>query len=391
MNSPINRNIDIVCFSLSRWNAEISSPAVALAKEFAKTNRVFFIEHPFSFKDILFRSDKKFKPRQQADPNNKLSPIIVTPKPVLPINFLPPGKLYDQLHRVNNGKMVRELRQLIRRHRIVEYVFINFFDPFFFDEIPEDIKPLKYIYQCMDDMSQVKYTSRHGVRLENRIISKAHLVLCTSTRLVELKRKYSNAVYLHPNAADFRLFNSAATASYPRPAEMEFGGKKIIGFTGSIEYRTDFDLLKKIALEHPDKVLFLLGPVSGTEHLTARLDKIENIVFAGSRELSQLPRYLQHMDCCIIPYKQNTLTASIYPLKINEYLFAGKPVISTAFSKDIAAFADVAYIARSSHDFISLITTALNEDDATRKAARIKVAAENTWEKRVEEFWQLLT
>ena len=44
---------DIICLSLSRWDAEISSPAVSLAKEFAKSNRVFFIEHPYSVKDVL--------------------------------------------------------------------------------------------------------------------------------------------------------------------------------------------------------------------------------------------------------------------------------------------------------------------------------------------------
>ncbi len=51
--SSISRDIDVVCFSLSRWDAPISSPAASLAKELAKNNRVFYIEHPYSFKDFI--------------------------------------------------------------------------------------------------------------------------------------------------------------------------------------------------------------------------------------------------------------------------------------------------------------------------------------------------
>ncbi|HRE53106.1 MAG TPA: hypothetical protein PK339_16935, partial [Flavitalea sp.] len=49
----INTSADIICFSLSRWDAPISSPALSLAKEFAKHNRVFYIDHPFSWKDLI--------------------------------------------------------------------------------------------------------------------------------------------------------------------------------------------------------------------------------------------------------------------------------------------------------------------------------------------------
>ena len=43
----INKDkIDIICFSLSRWDAPISSPALSLAKELGKTNRVFVLSIP---------------------------------------------------------------------------------------------------------------------------------------------------------------------------------------------------------------------------------------------------------------------------------------------------------------------------------------------------------
>ncbi len=383
--SPTFRNagIDIVCFSLSRWDAAISSPAVSLAKAFSQHHRLFFIQHPYSYKDALThrRSSKTYT-------DGKVT--IVTPPLVYPINFLPEGRLYAFLSSINQSIVEATLIQLVREQNISRYLFVNFFDPFFLRSIPSVIRPEKYVYQCMDDLSQVPYTRRHGVRLEEEVIRKADVVVCTSKQLTRLKSALAPHVHYHPNAADFTLFNTAATLQYPRPSEMP-SGKKIIGFTGSIEYRTDFQLLRKIATAHPEKILFLMGPVIGREHLDAGLDRLPNVVFAGSRNIQQLPRYIQHFDCCIIPYKINTLTASIYPLKINEYLAAGKPVIATRFSEDIESFQECAYIAGSHEAFLSMISTAITEDDAQKKEQRIWVASQNTWEKRVEQFWQIVT
>ncbi|MEO8583636.1 MAG: glycosyltransferase [Flavitalea sp.] len=398
----INKDkIDIICFSLSRWDAPISSPALSLAKEFGKTNRVFFIEHPYSWKDY-------FRERSSTSVRAKKNSIIggnniyyknkdftkgltaVTPQVVYSLNFLPKGIIYNHLSRINNAIVLKTVRKIIVENAISEYIFINFFDPFFLRDIPEDIAPKKFIYQCMDDLSQVSYTSRHGIKLEEDIIKNADHTICTSKELTRLKSSISPNVRFLPNAADVELFSSANESSVARPADMPNDKRRIIGFIGSIEYRTDFELLKKIAEYHSDKTLFLIGPVSGDEHLKYGLDKISNIIFAGPKEISSLPSYLKYFDCAIIPYKKNKLTASIYPLKINEYLAAGKPVISTDFSEDIIAFRAVAHIEKNHQDFIVAIDTAINTDDAQKKQQRFTVAASNSWAKRAEQFWEII-
>src|SRR4030095_11657362 len=109
----INRNCDIICFSLSRWDSAISSPALSLAKEFAKNNRVFYIEHPFSWKDYYSGNQTDaIKTRQKALINGKdiysnppsLPPnlTVVTTKLTFPINFLPKGSLYDSIAGIND-------------------------------------------------------------------------------------------------------------------------------------------------------------------------------------------------------------------------------------------------------------------------------------------------
>lgn len=382
--TSFNKSIDIVCFSLSRWDAPISSPASSLAKELSKNNRVFYIEHPYSYKDYITEG-KSY--RQYADGNVR----VITPPLVYPINFLPEGKLYNTLSAINNSMLIKTLRRLLNEHNIREYIFINFFDPFFLRNIPHDIKPVRFIYQCMDDLSQVSYTAKHGIRLENEIIRNADVTLCTSRELTRIKSEISGKVHFHPNAADVELFKTAATEVLTRPAGMYFDDKKIIGFTGSIEYRTDFELLYKTAKYHYDKIIYLVGPVAGDEHVKRGLTRLQNVIFAGPKSLTALPSYLQYFDCCIIPYKVNKLTASIYPLKINEYLAAGKPVVATNFSGDIASFRNYIYIAESYEEFIDSIDKAIEENVINKKVARMEAANANSWGKRVEEFWKIIS
>lgn len=398
----INTSADIICFSLSRWDAPISSPALSLAKEFAKHNRVFYIDHPFSWKDLITeRNTPQVRRRKKTLLRGKdiyTSPdgfppnlTIVTPPLSYPVNFLPPGKLYQWVASINESRLQKMLRTVIRENGIREYVFINFFDPFFLRTIPEDIKPLRVVYQSMDDISEVGYTRRHGARLEKEIIRKADFTLCTSLELTRLHSALSPNVHYHPNAADTTIFRKALTDTLPIPEDMQGLGKRIIGFTGSIEYRTDFELLKKIAAYHHDKILFFVGPVQGDEHIRSGLHKMPNVIFAGAREITELPAYLQHFDCAIIPYKINKLTKSIYPLKINEYLAAGKPVVATHFSEDIYAFRESAHIVNTPHEFCRAIDKAIFEDNAEKRKLRAQVAEQHTWKKRVEQFWEIIS
>ena len=243
----------------------------------------------------------------------------------------------------------------------------------------------------MDDISQVTYTRRHGIRLENEIVKNADVVLCTSRALTKIHSQLSSHVYFHPNGADVELFKTAANQELIRPAGLNFGEKKIIGFIGSIEYRTDFELLYKTAVHHKDKIVYMLGPVAGNEHIKWGLTKLPNVVFEGPKHLHHLPAYLRYFDCCIIPYKINRLTASIYPLKINEYLAAGKPVVATHFSDDIFTFRNQAYITDTHEEFITAIEKAIEENTINKKVARMEAASANSWEKRVEEFWKIIS
>ena len=396
---------DVVFFSLFRTDNPYSSISLSMAKALAKSVRVLYVNHPYSLKDIfsgLIKGDSmlrkriwhllRFRNRYErldAIPENF---IAVTPPPTLPINWLPPGKIYDFFQGLNNGIILRAIQRAAKREGFHNYLYINCYDPFYAGWLPPEMGAQTCIYHCIDDITQNAYTAKHGARLENEACQHADLTFVTSTNLNRLKNPFARRIQNYFNAAEVSIFQKVLTEKYPRPAELEGRQGKVIGFIGNLdELRIDYPLLHKIALRFPQHTLLLVGPLNSPEPARIGMDELPNVVFAGSRKLEALPPLLQHMDCVLIPFLCNTLTFSIYPLKINEYLAAGKPVVSSSFSEDIRTFAHCTYLAADHEAFLEKIELALVEDDPEMVRARVEVANGNTWEARIEMLWRIIS
>ena len=78
-------------------------------------------------------------------------------------------------------------------------------------------------------------------------------------------------------------------------------------------------------------------------------------------------------DAGLIPYARNTLTESIFPMKVYEYLAAGLPVVATP----LPALADVAEVATApdAQGIAELLDEALAGDSPERRAERSRAAA----------------
>lgn len=395
--------MDIIVLALSRWDGKFSSTILSMGKVFAIENRVFYIGNPFSIRELVTRFfSRQIKEKLPAilfghntfsAPMKELPRFIaITPMATLSINWLPKGKLYSYLQKVNDQIVYRAVQKAIRQHGIKDFLYINSFNPLFGNYFPAAFRPAVSVYHCVDDIRKSPHISRHGPLLEKKTIGRADVVITTSRELARLKSKESSNVHIVPNAANVALFQQAAHRVLDMPLEIQqiSRGKKIITYVGNVCHRLDYGLLKAIADRLPRYTLLMVGPLSNNLYKQSGLVQRRNVVFTGSKTLEELPAYLQYSHCCIIPFLCNTLTKSIYPLKINEYLSAGKPVVTTPFSEDIKSFEGVVHISAKYDDFVSNIIAAIVNDSPDLKSNRVAYSANNSWEDRATEFWKII-
>ncbi|MFZ6011975.1 MAG: glycosyltransferase [Bacteroidota bacterium] len=399
----MNVDYDIIMLALPRWDGQYSSTSFSLAKALSRHTRVFYVDNPFTVKDYISnRNTQQIKRRKKALMGGKdiftqidaNYPNLtgVTPAMTLPINWIPSGFVYNVFSRLNNAIVHRALKQTVKTYGIKKFIFINSFNPLFGRYGIRSLKPFLNIYQSVDDISQAPYMQKHGTTLEEKAIRDADFTIVTSSELKRLKSAFSPQVYLLPNAAHVALFQQAVKEVLTKPAELQSiaAGTKIICYTGNICHRLDYDLLIKISLKHSDKILLMIGPFANNNYKIAGLDKMPNVIFTGRKDISELPAYLKYSDCCIIPFLCNQLTRSIYPLKINEYLSAGKPVVTTNFSEDIFNFKGIAFVANNREEFLTQIDIAVESDTPEKQKERINFSASNNWDARAEQFIEMV-
>jgi len=395
----VSKKIDIIIQALPRWDGAYSSTPYSLAVEFSKTHRVFYIDNPFTLKDVIYGLSKKpIKKRIIALLFGKNSTkkihsnfYAVTPQLTLPINFLPPSEIYNKFSALNDRIYFRTIRKILKKYNINNFIFINSFNPFFARNFPHFFQPKLYIYQSIDDINQSLYINKHGKRLEPEAIKKADLTITTSRQLHQSISRTSKLDIYIPNGVNLKLFSEKYYSEQERPCELlNIINKKIIIYIGNIDYRIDYKLIVEVLNFHKEKLFVFIGPVNIKKNLLNQLNLSPNICFIGKKNLEELPKYIFFSDCTIIPFNCNELTNSIYPLKANEYLASGKPIVSTVFSEDIRDLGHVIYLSLNNLEFCKNIDLALKENSTKRIQERIKEASQNSWSKRADYFWEVV-
>ena len=121
----------------------------------------------------------------------------------------------------------------------------------------------------------------------------------------------------------------------------------------------------------------------------SELRSLPNVVLPGPQPHEMLPRWAKAFDVAIVPLRQNEQVCYSNPLKVREYLAAGKPVVSVPIP-EVERFADCIAIARTHEEFLAKIEEALKTDSEEKREARRQAVAGMTWEARVEEVLEIV-
>ena len=119
-------------------------------------------------------------------------------------------------------------------------------------------------------------------------------------------------------------------ADAPEPADLARDPHPRIGYVGRSSRRWIGSTLTGIARRRPDWSIVLVGPVGHmgmrAAHKAALL-ALPNVHYLGNRAVREMPAYMRHMDVCLLCYALTDYTRYIFPLKLHEYLAAGRPVV----------------------------------------------------------------
>ncbi len=179
------------------------------------------------------------------------------------------------------------------------------------------------VYYCGDDFSALAGVDHATVAArETELANKADLILAASERLTA--RFPANIPRLLPHGVDYSLFSTPT----PRAADLPDNGRPTAGFYGSISDWLDLELLQAAIAQLPHwNFVFIGKPVIDI----SSLKQFPNVLLLGERPHEQLPSYVQHWSVSLLPFVDNRQIQSCNPLKLREYLAAGRPIVSTSF------------------------------------------------------------
>ena len=383
---------DIICISYTTWEGEFTKSTVQILSLLAKNNNVIFVEYPRTIKDLikLFLKDKKnialrmlgLKKRLITIKSNRGTNIkhLVMP-PTLPINFIKNKHVYRFFSRINTIMYTEELENICWREQIFSPIIISAYNPTYGLEAIGKLHESLNIYYCYDGMDLTR-NHWNTIEDEKNYSQKVDAVITSSDFLKEEKLKINKQCYAVKNGVDFQMFEPYHKAN---PSKLP---KKKIGYVGCLDYRFDIDLMEYVIKLMPENTFEFTGYLSNPL-IAERLSKHNNVLFHKSIKPKEVPKLLASYDVGIIPYNDLEINKGIYPLKVNEYLAVGLPVVMTDFAP-LSEFNTVASISKNKEAFLQNIQSEIKNDSVMKIRNRIEFAKNNSWEERAESFGTIL-
>lgn len=368
-----------------------------IAYEIAKNNRVVFVHLPVdritylrskhnpSIKKKLEVLKGKREALEKVGENLwSYYPRIITES----INWIKAASAFDFLNKINSKRFAKEIQKAIKLLGFNNVILINDNDFFRSQYLKEFLEPHLNIYYMRDYFTYLSYWKTHGERLEPQLIEKTDLAVTNSIFLTNHCKKYNENAYYVGQGCDLSLFTKEKVK--PTPNDIASIPRPIIGYVGSLVYtRLCIDTISYIANERKDWNLVFIGPEDEV-FKNSKLHELPNVFFLGKKPISEAPTYLDHFDVCINPQLININTVGNYPLKIDEYLAMGKPVVATE-TEAMEIFKDHVHLAKNMEDYVLKIEKALSEiNNEELQTERRKFAASHSWENNVKEIYKAI-
>jgi glycosyltransferase involved in cell wall biosynthesis len=244
------------------------------------------------------------------------------------------------------------------------------------------------VFDWSDDFEEL--VDREDERNEFRdhcafFLRRCDLVLAVNERLARRARPYGRAVEVVRNATHYDILARAASPDIEVAEALRRLPRPIIGYMGWLNRaRLSSEILEALVAARPSWSFVFLGPMTSDQPLGDRLPLAPNVHVLRPVPYEQLPHYLAGFDVCILPNRINAYTDGNDPLKLYDYLAAGKPIVATR-TAGTEGLEEVIRVAEDAPSFLAAVEEALCERGDALRQRRQQLARQHSWRTRARD------
>lgn len=353
---------DYVVFGVIDWHFRLQRPQQLAKQIAARGRRVFYVSSSVGYSSVPLVN------AEALDDSGRLFQLkLSVPEPVVIYDGAPSTKVLGLLRQALSHWL--DWAQPAQVVCMIDH-------PFWID-VARSVPNSKQVYDCMDYHDGFGNNAESLRVLEHRLLKESELTVVTSTWLDEATSKYAKQRLMVRNACEFEHFHHRPSEVFADPQ-----GRRVIGYYGAIANWFDVELLGKVAEHFSDCLVLMIGEDSiGAQ---AQLARHPNIQFLGEMAYAKLPQYLHAFDVCLLPFQVIPLTLATNPVKVYEYLSAGKPVVSVDLP-ELRQFEGLVWTGADHDSFLSAVEQALAEKQTPEVCQpRMEFARCQTWQHRSE-------
>ena len=383
------QGFSIICVSRQEWHAGLpTNRQQIMIRAAQRGHRVLFVESGGHLARHLWRlvagSNRGSVARRLFGGEQPHEAITVEKA----VTLVPWGQKFPLANRINSRLTGARIRGAARGLDGPKILWL--YDPTAFElvgRVGEDMT----VYDVVDDYAeQVGPDARRRrfvAAADEAAASRSQVVFATTNGLYERQVARNPETHLVRNGADFAHF-SHTNGTAPEVGAL---AGPVIGFAGNLTAeKVDLDLLEAAARMRPEWSFVLVGPPAENARAgLRRLEGLGNVHVLGFRPYDELPAYVSGFSVGVIPYRSTAYTRNCSPLKVFEYLAAGKAVVASGVPELGGMEPDVA-LADGAEAFVAAVESALAADSSDAVERRRQLAEKNTWDARTERLLGLV-
>lgn len=383
------KNRDIVCVSTIDWDFLWQSHQAIMSILARHGNRVLFIENTGvrspglrDFGRVLRRLWK------WAGGAGRFRPVMDNIFLFSPLALPFPYARWAQ--RLNRALVCRQVHHWLDHNQFCRPILFSFLPTQFTLDLIDTLEPAVSVYYCTANFAETSVPARQIVPYEQQVIARSDLIFASAHELLKMCQPHNPNVHLFPIGVSLEQFDATWHGGGDVPAALVPLQRPIAGYVGGLHRCLDQTLIRELSVRMPEVNFVLVGPAQTS---LTRLQGRPNVHLLGRKPHEDMPRYIQHFDVCLIPYRLDAFTNSVFPAKLNEYLALGKPVVSSDLPEVRQfnhAHGNVVATAAGADDFRARIADALRDHSPQHHAQRRAVAQRNTWWNAVEAMSHLI-